>query len=310
MYTVIPCWENDLAHKLYMWKFTFLCVCVQEWPLLSWCCWPVWTRAPTRGSTQLSPAACPQSCRICCSVGRDLAAGAPYPTTPPPHTPPPTRTACTDRDWWDGNRHTVTCLKRHAWLHTRPVARTWCCTHPRHHYRLYLQHCRTADLYQMFPTTKDGCTVNRTLSLITYPLHPRSEEGCHWRCQHHFMRVAFMDSIYNEKWPWNERYFHLSCSWAGPVYIWEKVLPCSDRAEPQECKGVDHCINSLMARLMYKAADKAMGVEKRKQQAEGNGNRDTNRQEWAKVLLDWELTWGWHGCYSCWSGPEKTVVEI
>lgn len=29
-------------------------------------------------------------------------------------------------------------------------------------------------------------------------------------------------------------------------------------------QGVDHCVNGLMARLMYKAADKAMGVEKTK----------------------------------------------
>lgn len=39
-------------------------------------------------------------------------------------------------------------------------------------------------------------------------------------------------------------------------------------------QGVDHCINGLTARLMYQAADKAMGVEKTKQQSEGNRERE------------------------------------
>ena len=39
---------------------------------------------------------------------------------------------------------------------------------------------------------------------------------------------------------------------------------------------MDHCINSLAARLMYKAADKAMGVGKTKQQAEGKRQKDTH----------------------------------
>lgn len=40
-------------------------------------------------------------------------------------------------------------------------------------------------------------------------------------------------------------------------------------------QGVDHCINGFAARLMYKAADKAMGVEKTKEQAEGKREIDT-----------------------------------
>ncbi len=43
-------------------------------------------------------------------------------------------------------------------------------------------------------------------------------------------------------------------------------------------QGVDHCINGLTERLMYKAADKAMGVEKTKQQAKGNRERDSYRR--------------------------------
>lgn len=42
-------------------------------------------------------------------------------------------------------------------------------------------------------------------------------------------------------------------------------------------QGVDHCINGLTARLMYQAADKAMGVEKTKQQSEGNRERERER---------------------------------
>lgn len=40
---------------------------------------------------------------------------------------------------------------------------------------------------------------------------------------------------------------------------------------------VIHCINSLTARLMYKAADKAMGVEKTKQQAKGKRERERRK---------------------------------
>lgn len=88
-----------------------LCVCVcvcplQVWPSQSWCCWPVWTRAQTRGSTQPSPAACPESFRTCCTAGRGRVAAAPCRTTPPRHTPPPPRTTCAEEHWWN-----VTCWK-------------------------------------------------------------------------------------------------------------------------------------------------------------------------------------------------------
>lgn len=42
---------------------------------------------------------------------------------------------------------------------------------------------------------------------------------------------------------------------------------------------VDCCINGLTARLMYKAADKAMGVEKTKQQAKGKRERHTETEQ-------------------------------
>lgn len=41
----------------------------------------------------------------------------------------------------------------------------------------------------------------------------------------------------------------------------DSLLLCSDTVEQQECKG---WIATLMARLMYKAADKTMGAEKTK----------------------------------------------
>lgn len=190
---------------------------------------------------------------------------------------------------------TETDTEWHVWkdMHgcTRaPLWRMWRCTQNHHRNDLYLQRCSKADLYQMFPTAKDSCTVNRTLSLITYPLHSSREEGCHWKCQHHFMRVAVMDSIYNERWPWNEAYFHPSCCWVG--HVRKKVPPCSDTAEPQECKGVDHCINSLMAHLMYKAAEKAMAVEKSGRLKEQRHKWTVEVSETAAVLrTDMGMTW-------------------
>lgn len=182
------------------------CACpLQEWPSPSWCCWPVWTHVPTRGSTQLSPAACPESCRACCSVGRDPAAGAPFPMTPPPRTPPPPRTACTDRDWCDREWHTVTCLKRHAWVHTRPVARTCCCTLLGHHQRLQ----RVLTSTRCFPQQRTAVLSTGPLSLITCPLHPSRRRAVIedvntllWGHCGIYCTAAVSDSICNAKWPW------------------------------------------------------------------------------------------------------------
>lgn len=142
-----------------------VCICVcpqQEWLSQSWCCWLVWTHAPTRGSTQRSPAVCPESCWICCTVGQELAAGAPCLTTPPRHTPPPPRTACTDRDWWDRNKQRDMFEKTCNGAH-RPDGRTCDYTELCHHQpkrrSLTTQH---ADLHQMLSTTRGSCAVNRS----------------------------------------------------------------------------------------------------------------------------------------------------
>lgn len=167
-----------------------MCVCpLQEWPSLSWCYWPVWTRAPTRGYTQLSPAVCPESCRTCCTVGRDLAAGVPCPTTPPPHTPPPPRTACTDRDRWDINRHT----ERHVWVHTHPLqgcaVRHNSTTTTTGGVPAWEQRVLTST--RCFQQQRTSVLSTGPLSVITCPLHPSSEEGCHWKCQHHIIGVLW-----------------------------------------------------------------------------------------------------------------------
>lgn len=111
---------------------------LQEWPSQSWCCWPAWTRAPTRGSTLLSPAACPESFKTCCSVGHDSADAAPSRTTLRPHTLPPLRTTCTDKHLEDG--HTDTRLKIHGgWAAWTPGCEDQClcrCRRHRQHHRL------------------------------------------------------------------------------------------------------------------------------------------------------------------------------
>lgn len=43
-----------------------------------------------------------------------------------------------------------------------PFARTRCCTQYHHHLQLLCLKTESTDLYQMFPPTKDSCTVNRT----------------------------------------------------------------------------------------------------------------------------------------------------
>lgn len=42
-------------------------------------------------------------------------------------------------------------------------------------------------------------------------------------------------------------------------------------------QGVDHCINGVTARLMYKAAGRTMGAEKIKQQAEAETEQEEQR---------------------------------
>ena len=66
----------------------FVCARVQMQRSPCSCCWPVSTRAQTRGSTQRSPAACLRRSGSCCSVR--LSVEALYPMTPPLHTPPTT----------------------------------------------------------------------------------------------------------------------------------------------------------------------------------------------------------------------------
>lgn len=61
-----------------------------------------------------------------------------------------------------------------------------------------------------------------------------------------------------------------------PGFICEILLLRQSRITGMQ--GVDHYINGLMARLMYKAADKATGVEKTKQQAEGEKHTDSKRE--------------------------------
>lgn len=58
----------------------------------------------------------------------------------------------------------------------------------------------SADLYQMFPTTKDSCTVNRTSICNHLSSPPEQEEGCHWRCQHHFMRALWNILYSGSQW--------------------------------------------------------------------------------------------------------------
>lgn len=172
---------------MYFWTCLFGGVCpLQEWPSLSWCCWPVWTRAPTHGSTRLSPAACQESCKICSTVGQDLDAGAPCLTTLPPHTPPPPRTACTDKDWWAGERDTQR-LERHAWVHTRPLQ-----GHTFAHNSADVT-ASSAAAWERTVTTSTRCFQHQRtavfspglLFVITCVTRPSSKDGCHWRCQHH-----------------------------------------------------------------------------------------------------------------------------
>lgn len=145
----------------------FLCP-LQEWPSPSWCCLPVWTRAPTPGSTQLSPAVCLENCKTCYTVGHGPAAGDLCLTTPPPRTLPPPRTTCTDSGRWDWKRHADWCLKRRAWVHTHLLQ-----GHAVADNYGSISGADSTDLHQMFPTTKDSCTVSKTsiCNHLSFPLH-------------------------------------------------------------------------------------------------------------------------------------------
>lgn len=59
--------------------------------------------------------------------------------------------------------------------------------------------------------------------------------------------------------------------------IHEKAL--SDRAKSQECEGWISALTRRSARLIYKAADKATGIKKNKQSAEGSGNNRRQREK-------------------------------
>lgn len=146
----------------------------------------------------------------------------------------------------------------------------------RRHYRLYLQHCRRADLYQMFPTTKDSRIVNKALSLITLAIHPTAKTGVIevvntvlWGYQKDTARK--MQSGLEIKDIFTSAAVRRACR------IHEKVR--SDRAKSQECEGWVGALKRRSARLIYKAADKATGLKKNKQPTEGSGN---NRRQTEK----------------------------
>lgn len=146
----------------------------------------------------------------------------------------------------------------------------------RRHYRLYLRHCRRADLYQMFPTTKDSRTVNKALSLITLVLHPAAKTGVIevvntvlWGCQKDTARK--MQSGLEIKDIFTSAAVGRACK------IHEKVL--SGSAKSQECEGWISALTRHSARLIYKAADKATGIKKNKQSAEGSGNNRRQKEK-------------------------------
>lgn len=149
---------------LWTWSCVFM-MCVrlcsqQAWPSLSWCCWPAWTRAPTRGSTRLFPAACPESFKTCSTVGRDSAGEAPCQTTPPPRTPPPPRTHNTDRT---GEEETGTHTETRREMHQLPCRATahWSTAAAVTGYSTTAW--KELNLYQMFAAPLNSCFVSRTL---------------------------------------------------------------------------------------------------------------------------------------------------
>lgn len=290
-YVHIPVPAIECAYAL-----VISCVCpLQEWPSLSWCCWPVWTRAPTRGSTQPFPAVSPESCRTCCTVGHAAAAAARCPTTPPRHTPPPPRTACTDRHWWDSN---MTCLKRHAWVgrcswQGRAAPHNSAATNGT---AARLQRALTST--RCFQQQRTAVLATGPLSVITCPHRPTAvKKGV----------IEGVNTIL-----WGHCGIYSGSQWQHVQYkraLREKTFFCSlallRQSRAAGMQRVDHCINGLMARLMYTAEGKAVGVEKTKQWAKGEGEREweTHRQR-GRLLLDWEQTG-----MTCRSGPEKAEVE-
>lgn len=145
--------------------------------------------------------------------------------------------------------------KRHAWLHTHALLEGRDIAHnPANITAATFSDAARADLYQMFQTAEDNCIVNRALSLITYPLHHSSEKRWQWKCQHDFiaMRVVVAGSIYNAKVQIFAPQLQLN--------VWEKCFALLRQSRVTGMQGEDHGINSLLARLMYKAADKAMSI--------------------------------------------------
>lgn len=219
-----------------------VCVCVslQEWPSLSWCSWPVWTPAPTRGSTQLSPAACPESCRTSCTAGHDPGDGAPCLTTPPPHTPPPPRTASIDRcdrnrDDWKDIRGRTCALCKDVLLHTTPPPPP-----PENIKRLH----------QMFLIKKDSCTVERK-SICNNLSSP------HQQWQRVSLKVSTLyyitarfrihsgsrDSFCNARWPCSKQIFtSVAVEWdLGRWFIGGKLF--LKRGSAVGTQGMDHRCN-------------------------------------------------------------------
>lgn len=176
----------------------------------------------------------------------------------------------------------------------------------RRHYRLYLQHCRRADLYQMFPTTKDIRTVNKALSLITPVLHTAAKTGVIevvntvlWGCQKDTARK--MQSGLEIK-----DIFTSACSWTGLQNPWESPVR---QSKVTRMWRVDQCINKALGTPNLQSSRQSYGYKEK--QAVGWG-------KWKQSQTEGEICWwtenrhgGWHGCYGHGGrGPGKTVEEM
>lgn len=175
----------------------------------------------------------------------------------------------------------------------KPVARTCCCTQLRRHHHLKCHNMWTesADLCQMSPITKDSCTVSRTsicnhlstalqqwgrvsLKMSTPFYEGPVEYTVQWQSVTAFARkMALKVKRYSP-----QLQLTLCIDW-----IWEmrKSLALLRQSRATGMQGMDHCTDGLTARLIYKAAAKAMGVEKTKQQGirERETHTDSKREQ-------------------------------
>lgn len=150
----------------------------------------------------------------------------------------------------------------------------------------------------MFPTTKDSCTVNGT-SICNHLSSPPQQWG---RVSLKMSTPSYGGTVeYIVQWQsvtasaMQNGLEEIFTSAVGPcalIHMRKTLMWKLRHSRAAGMQGVDHCINGLTARLMYKAADRAMGVEKTKQQAKGNKERDDTEtaRETARLLLDWEQT--------------------